>query len=174
MHLASESLEAVQRRAMERGWRAFGRVLVAFAVLGALGGAVYVAMLGHVLGQVATRLSHGSRCDGCTAAPSGSAVRHAGFPVGVIQQVAAPRGDRPLQMFLAAASSPASSPASSLALDSARAGHLRARLDQDPRSMVWTIELVPGDSVRGAPIAGLVVGTGQPPLLVWGDSASRP
>ena len=165
MHLASENPE-VQRRAMARGWRALGRVVIAFAVLSAL--AVFGSAV-RVGNAIATRLSP-SLCDGCSPAPRGSVVRRASHAIGIIEQVAMPQAGRSMQMFLASASDHGSH----LVFDSARAGHLVARLDEDPRSVVWTIELVPRDSVHGAPVGRLVVGAGQPPLLVWGDSASRP
>ena len=168
MHFASENPEAVRQRAVARGWLALGRVVFAFGVLAAIAGFASVMAVGNA---IATGLSRGSHCDGCGPAATGSGVLRAGNVVGVIQQVAAPRGDRSLQMFLATSSGLASP-----ALDSARAGQLRARLDQDPRSVIWLIELVPRDSTRGAPVGRLVIGAGQPPLPVWGggDSAPRP
>jgi len=151
----------------QRGWRALVGVLLAFGVLAAIAEFGSVVALGNA---ILAGLSRGSRCDGCGPAPRGSGVLRAGRVVGVIEQVAEPRGDRPLLMFLATASGPGAGPA----IDSARAGHLRARLDQDPRSVVWSIELVRRDSARGAPVARLVLAAGQPPLLVWGDSTPRP
>jgi hypothetical protein len=73
-------------------------------------------------------------------------------------------------MFLAKMSNSGSAPV----LDSAYAGQLVARLDQDARSVVWKIDFVSRGSIRGAPVGRMVVGSGRAPLPVWGDSASRP
>jgi hypothetical protein len=171
MRIASESLEAgMQRHAVTRGWRAFALVVVGAGLLGAVAIFVSAYKVGTAINGALARSSRGSQCDGCTPAPGGSTVRRAGYAVGVIQQVAAPHAGRALPMFLAPVSSPGSAPV----IDSAHAGQLVARLDQDPRSVVWTIDFVPRDSVRGMPVGRLVVGSGHPPLPVWGDSASRP
>jgi hypothetical protein len=171
MQIASENLEAgIQRRAVMRGWRALALVVLGAGLLGTVAISASVYTLGTAISRALSRLSPGSQCDGCKPAPRGSAVRRAGYPVGVIQQVATPRAGRPLPMFLATMSGLGSA----VVVDSARTGQLVARLDQDPRSVVWTLELVPRDSVRGAPVGRLVMGPGHPPLSVWGDSVSRP
>lgn len=169
MQSASENDEAVmQGRAVARGWRALALVVFGAGVLGA----IYVFAGLYVMGRAFSRFeisaSRGSECDGCDAAPRGSAVRQAGRVVGVIEQVAAPRAGRPLPMFLAKVSGRGSV----FAIDSAQSGQLVARLDLDPTSAVWTIELVARDSVRGAPVGRLVAGAGPPALPVWGDSAA--
>ena len=171
MQIASESPEAgMQRHAMTRGWRALALVVIAVGILGA--GAVFMSAyrVGTAINSALSKGARGGQCEGCDPAPRGSAVRRAGYPLGVIQQVASPRAGRSLPMFLAKMSSAGSA----LVLDSAYAGQLVARLDQDPSSVVWTIDFVPHDSVRGVPVGRLVVGSGRPPLPVWGDSASRP
>ena len=170
MHIAPEGEAAMQRRAIARGWRALVAVVVGVGLLSALGLVVSAIITGRAIGEAIARSSPGTRCDGCEAAPRGSAVRRADHTVSVIQQVAAPQAGRPLQMFLATVSGSAAGPV----VDSARAGQLVARLDEDPRSVVWTIDLIPRDSARGALVGRLVVGAGHPPLPVWGDSASRP
>ena len=171
MQIVPESVEAGrERRALLRGWRALACVVLGVGLLGALVTFGSAIMVGTAISDALSGSSRGSQCDGCKPAPRGSAVKREGYPVGVIQQVAAPRAGRPLLMFLATVSGPGSA----LVIDSARAGQLVARLDQDPRSVVWTIELLPRDSVRGTPVGRLVAGSGHPPLPVWGHSTSRP
>ncbi len=170
MHIAPESEAAIQQRAIARGWRALVAVIVGVALLSALGFFLSVVTTGEAIGEAIARSSPGTPCDGCEPAPRGSMVRRADRTVGAIQQVATPQAGRPPQMFLAAVSGSASGPV----VDSARAGQLAARLDQDPRSVVWTIDLVLRDSAPGALVGRLVLGAGHAPIPVVGDSASRP
>jgi hypothetical protein len=169
MHIAPEGEAAIQQRAIARGWRALIAVILGVGLLSAVGFFLSVVTTGKAIGEAIARSSPGTRCNGCGPAPRGSAVRRADQTVGAIQQVAAPQAGRPLQMFLATASGAASGPV----IDSVRAGQLAARLDQDPKEVVWAIDLVPRDSAGGALVGRLVLGAGAP-IPVWGDPTSRP
>jgi hypothetical protein len=157
----------IEREAGRSGRRTLATLLVWGIVLGALAIVISYIALGYTMAGLLDNLDRGSHCDGCQGVPMGSGVLRDGQPLGEIRQVAAPRRGRKPWMVLAPVSGPA--------IDSARAGLLRAILTAGGSSdALWRIDLVsPTSGARGEVVALLVTTSGLAPVPVYASPTAR-
>ena len=156
----------IEREAVRSGHRALAKLLMWGIPLGAVVGYFIILATAASLAG-ALDFGGGSRCDGCQRAPMGSGVLRDGQPLGEIRQVAAPRRGRAQWMVLAPVSGPA--------IDSARAGLLRATLTAGGSAdALWMVDIVsPTSGERGEVVALLVTTSGLAPVPVYASPATR-
>jgi hypothetical protein len=156
----------IEREAVRSGHRALAKLLMWGIPIAAIAVVFYFLALGYTLAGIAD-FGGGSRCDGCQRVPMGSGVLRDGQPLGEIRQVAAPRRGRTQWMVLAPISAPA--------IDSARAGLLRATLTAGGSSdALWMVDIVsPTSGTRGEVVALLVTTSGLAPVPVYASPAAR-